>query len=374
MGIDVDATTKALLEDHGFDEALFERLRKRLHGGQDATVDNAIKGEVTAPAESDVRPLPAADSAEYARLRALGDAAIARGEVGCLFLAGGMATRFGGVVKASVPVIDDASFLDLKLADVHQAAKRNGGRVPVYLMASFATEKDVRALGERAATTEVPVFTFSQFISLRLTPDGSLFRDAQGDVSLYAPGHGDLTFAMRKSGLLRTFREGGGKYLLMSNVDNIAATLDPAVIGAHIDAGKDISVEVVKKDPGDQGGAPARVDGKVQIVEAFRFPIDFDQAQIPVFNTNTLVMNADAIDRDFELTWFAVNKKVDGEEVVQFEHLVGELTAFIDSTYLLVDRRGNDSRFLPVKEPEDLERQRGTIRELLQHRGVLPTK
>ena len=43
----------------------------------------------------------------------------------------------------------------------------------------------------------------------------------------YATGHGDLTFALRASGVLARFRAAGGKILYMSNVDNVAATLDP---------------------------------------------------------------------------------------------------------------------------------------------------
>ena len=49
----------------------------------------------------------------------------------------------------------------------------------------------------------------------------------------------------------------------MSNVDNLGATLDPAIIGAHLEAneasGAKITAEVVAKEPGDKGGAPARV-------------------------------------------------------------------------------------------------------------------
>jgi UTP--glucose-1-phosphate uridylyltransferase len=130
-------------------------------------------------------------------------------------------------------------------------------------------------------------------------------------------------------------------------------------------------VECAPKEPGDRGGAPARVDGSVQIVESFRFPADFDQDAIPIFNTNTLVLDAAAIDRDFDLTWFAVRKTVDGRPAVQFERLVGELTAFLPSHFLRVERHGPDGRFQPVKDPEELQERRAAIREILEARGVL---
>ena len=57
------------------------------------------------------------------------------------------------------------------------------------------------------------VATFQQNIGLRLTPDGHLFRGADGEPSTYATGHGDLVDALRRSGLLRAFSQGGGQYV-----------------------------------------------------------------------------------------------------------------------------------------------------------------
>ena len=211
-----------------------------------------------------------------------------------------------------------------------------------------------------------PIECFPQHASLRLTPAGELFVHADKPEP-YATGHGDLTFALRASGVLARFRAAGGKVLYMSNVDNVAATLDPVVIGAHLASGAAVTAEVVRKEPGDRGGAPARVDGRAQIVEAFRFPKDFDQDRLALFNTNTFAFDAAAIDRDFELTYFRVEKTVDDAKVIQFERLVGELTAFLPSHFLEVPR----ARFLPVKDPEELDARRADIEALLRARGLL---
>jgi UTP--glucose-1-phosphate uridylyltransferase len=238
-------------------------------------------------------------------------------------------------------------------------------------MTSFATDAEIARLAKTASSEKAPVSTFSQFISLRMNPDGSLFRDRRGDVSPYAPGHGDLSFALRRSGALAAMRAQGITHIYMSNVDNLAATLDPAILGAHIASGKAITVEAADKAKGDKGGAPARVDGVLQIVEGFRFPKDFDQDAIPVFNTNSFVLDAAAIDRDFDLSWFYVTKEVDGKKAVQFERLVGELTAFLPVHVLGVSREGPDGRFMPVKDPPELEARRNAIVELLERRGAL---
>ena len=73
-------------------------------------------------------------------LERIGREALQKGEVGVVVLNGGMATRFGGVVKGVVPVLGkDRSFLGLVLEDVKKAEARAGGKVPVFLMNSFAT-------------------------------------------------------------------------------------------------------------------------------------------------------------------------------------------------------------------------------------------
>ncbi len=369
--IAIDPETRALLDQFGFDEARLAAAAAALAAGGPAA-DNAVRGSVTAPADGDVVALPAPGTAARAALHARGAEAIRAGQVGVVYLAGGMATRFGGVVKAVVPVVGDRTFLDLKLADAARVAADHATTVPVWLMTSYATHARLEEdLATRAPDPRTPIACVPQFVSLRLTPAGALFREADGALSPYAPGHGDLSFALRRAGVLDRFRAAGGRYLHMSNVDNLAATLDPAIIGAHLASGAAITAEVVAKDPGDRGGAPARVDGVPQILEAFRFPPGFDQDAIGVFNTNTFVLDVAAIDRDFPLTYFHVAKQVDGATAIQHERLVGELTAFLPTHFALVPRTGVDGRFQPVKDPPELEARRAEIEAILRARGVI---
>jgi len=367
----IDAETAQLLQRYGFDEIPFELLRERLRRGQLGASQNRIEGKVEPPDEGDLQALPPLGGDFRQALARRGEEAMRRGEVAAVILAGGMATRFGGVVKAAVEVLEHRTFLELKLADITAMAERANARIPVFLMTSFATDEAISRMAETLSTTRCPVKAFPQFISLRVTPEGELFRDRAGALSPHAPGHGDLTFALRRAGILKDFRERGGRVVMMSNVDNLTATLDPAVIGAHIESGAALTAEMAPKEPGDAGGAPARVDGRPQIVEAFRFPEDFDQSRIPVFNTNTFVLDAAAIDAEFPLTWFAVNKMVDDLPAVQFERLVGELTAFLDSAFLRVERHGPDARFQPIKAPEDMDKERPLIVKALKARGSL---
>ena len=373
--LSLDAETAALLERYGFERATFERLREELvqaqATGRAIDASNRLRGQVGAPSTGDIVPLPALGSAERKALTERGERAIRDGKVAAVVLAGGMATRFGGVVKAAVEVARGKTFLDLKLADIRASAARAHGRVPTHLMTSFATDADVSRMARAATSSEAPVETFAQFVSLRLTPSGALFHDSKGNVSPYAPGHGDLPFALRKSGTFAKLRAAGVEQIYVSNVDNLAATLDPAIIGAHLQGKQPVTVEVADKAKGDKGGAPARVDGVLQLVEGFRFPPEFDQDAIPVFNTNTLLIDLASLDREFELSWFTVTKEVDGKKAVQFERLVGELTAFLPTQMLAVAREGADGRFMPVKDPPELVQRRPAIERLLEQRGAL---
>jgi UTP--glucose-1-phosphate uridylyltransferase len=371
MDLQIDESTRALLDAHGFDRQLFSSLRERMLSGELSAAHNRIRGEIGLPGADDIRKLPAPSDPRWDELGERGLAAMRGGEVGCVVLAGGMATRFGGVVKAQVDALPGHSFLSLKLADIRAAARQAGARVPVMLMSSFATHDTLVELAAQESCDEVPVEVFCQFISLRLTPEGEIFRDDEGAPSPYAPGHGDMSFALRSSGALKRFTEAGGRTLCMSNVDNLGATLQPAVVGAHLDGGAQMTVEVVARRPGEPGGAPARIDGRLQIVEDFRFPEGFDLDSIPYFNTNTFVLDAAALDRDFPLTWFLVNKKVEGRTAVQFEHLVGELSAFLDTAALEVPRDGAHGRFQPVKDPTELELRKPEIEAIMHARGVL---
>jgi UTP--glucose-1-phosphate uridylyltransferase len=346
------ADVKSTLQSCGFDAERLKRLAVPLQQG--VAADNLVKGTIAPPAPGDVVPLPAPGTAEHERLTALGRGALERGEYALVVLAGGMATRMGGVVKALVDAVPGKSFLDLRLREVEVLRERYGKQPPLWLMTSHSTDAKIKeALGDRRQGDEVQ--TFLQELSLRLTPDGKLFLDADGRPSEHAPGHGDLPDALERSGLLERFVARGGKALMMTNIDNMGGTLDPLILGFHLAHGLPVTSEVVDKLGSDRGGIPVRVDGKPCVLEEFRIPPTFDPATVRVFNTNVFHFDAKALlELDLPWTFFTVTKKVDGQSVVQFERLVNEVTSVLPTKYLHLPRTGEKSRFLPVKDNEEL--------------------
>jgi UTP--glucose-1-phosphate uridylyltransferase len=205
-----------------------------------------------------------------------------------------------------------------------------------------------------------------------VTPQGNVFFDKKGQPSEHAPGHGDLPDALRESGLLEAFVKRGGKVVMMCNIDNMGGTLDPVAIGFHLAHGKSVTAEVVDKLPTDRGGIPVYVDGKLCILEEFRIPPSFDPSTVRVFATNVFYFDAQALlGLDMKWTYFTVNKKVDDQPVVQFERLVNEVTSSLATAYLHMPRNGAVSRFLPVKDNDELAARVPEILAVARARGII---
>jgi UTP--glucose-1-phosphate uridylyltransferase len=374
---------RSRLEGSGFDPdrlvrlaaPLFARARgEESTGGRDQR--NRIAGTADAPRAEDIPDAPRPGTPDHVRLAALGAAAIERGELAFCVLAGGMATRMGGVVKALVEAFDGHTFLDLRLRENASWSERAGTPVPLWLMTSEATDGPIREALARAGNPG-HVATFTQDVGLRLTREGRLFVGDDGQPSTYSPGHGDLPDALRRSGLLASFVARGGKYVWIANLDNLGASIDEALLGSFIERAADVLVELAPKAAGDRGGIPVWADAedgegrrtrRLQVVEEFRLPTGFDANDVRVFNTNTFLVRAEALlHGKVRYAWFEVEKKVGDRVAVQFERLLQELTVALPSVYTRVPRE----RFLPVKDFDELARRRDEIRQAARAYGVL---
>jgi len=379
------APLSARLAAAGFDPERLVTLARPLwaRARGEATLDkderNRVRGVVEPPRPDETPDTPVPGTPEHSRLEKLGLEAIRRGELALCVMAGGMATRMGGVVKALVEAFDGHTFLDLRLAENATWTARAGRPLPLWLMTSDATDAPTRAaLKERRAPAHVA--TFTQDLGLRLTREGALFRGDDGEPSTYAPGHGDLPDALRRSGLLSAFA-GAGKYVWIANLDNLGASVDAALLGHFIETRADVLVEAAPKVPGDKGGIPVWADAvddagqtvrRLQVLEEFRLPKGFDAAAVRVFNTNTFLVRADALlHAKVKWSWFEVEKKVGERTAVQFERLLQELTAAMPATYVRVPRDGERARFLPVKDFDELARRQGEIRAVAKANGMV---
>ncbi|HTO51795.1 MAG TPA: UTP--glucose-1-phosphate uridylyltransferase [Myxococcota bacterium] len=350
-----DQLARAGVADHPalrLDRRRIESQARAIATGALSKQSNLVSGRFELAGPEHVESLEGLGARERAELERLGRDAIQRGRVAVAVLNGGMATRFGGDVKGIVEAVGGRTFLEIKLRQA-----RRQGPVPFLIMNSFATHaRSLEFLAQRGLARDVDVFL--QGVSLRLTARGEPLLDAEGRVSLYAPGHGDFPEALVRSGLSAKLAERGADTIVLSNIDNLGAELDPLMIGLHLARGRGLSAEVAPTQPGDVGGAPAFVDGKLEMLEGFRFPRGFDASRLPFLATNTFTLSRALCEAGQPLTWFYVEKSVDGKTAVQMERLVNELSRFVDTSYVATPRGGPSGRFFPIKTREDLERLR----------------
>lgn len=370
----IDALPEGLREQlvaRGFDANAFIALAARVRNGT-ALEASRLGPEVQALDWGGVARLPAAGSGEEQILRERGEELLRSRAVALVVMAGGMATRMGGVVKALVELWPGRSFLDIRLAERAALKARYGTTLPLWWMSSFATDAALReALSSRGVDDAVT--TFEQNMSLRLTSEGDLFLDDDGTPSCYATGHGDLPEALERSGLLTAFRAQGGRFVWVVNVDNLAATVDPVVLAAHAQANVDVTVEVVPRLSGDKGGMAVTDGVRASLAEDFRLPPGFQKESAAVFNTNTLLFNVESLEHyRSDWTWVPAVKEIAGRKAVQCERLIGEVTSHLKTQFLCVPRESDASRFLPIKDVAELDRMREPLAAALRARGIMP--
>src|SRR5215472_4383806 len=310
-----------------FDRELFDRLVAAFRQGTLPETTGVVEDGSRPVPPGDIRALPAPGSPLYAACVELGGDILARAQVAAVVLAGGAGTRFGGQVKALVPVLRGKTFLDFKLQDVRSAGAR-GAQLPAALMTSNLTDRPIADHVEHH-WCGAPVFLFQQQVLPRIYPDGRIAKEAKGEPSMTPTGHGDFYRALKQTGLGDRLYDSGVRYLFFSNVDNLAATLDPVVIGFHASHRAEMTLEVTaRKAPDgtlDEGGAPVRLHGRLVLKEKVK------SADHVLLSTNNFTFELrPLLDKSIDLPWRVIRKKVLGKDVLQFETVSGEASGLLD--------------------------------------------
>lgn len=284
-------------------------------------------------------------------------------------LNGGLGTSMGCKGPKSVIVVrNDLTFLDLTVQQIEYLNKAFDTDVPLVLMNSFNTEEETEKIIKKYSGLRVRILTFNQSCYPRLNKESLLpvARDVRVDKDIeawYPPGHGDFYHAFNNSGLLDDLIGQGRKYVFLSNIDNLGATVDLAILKEIIDHQSEFIMEVTDKTRADvKGGTLINYEGHLRLLEVAQVPKDHMEdfksiKKFNVFNTNNLWISLDSIknavsERTLDMEIIVNPKTLDGGiNVIQLETAVGAaMKCFEKCRGINVPR----SRFLPVKKTSDL--------------------
>lgn len=284
-----------------------------------------------------------------------------------LKLNGGLGTSMGCVgPKSAIEVKEQQTFLDLVLRQINHLNRTSGVDVPLVLMNSFNTHKDTLKIIEKYKSSNVKILTFNQSRYPRLFQEtlqpATTHIDADPS-AWYPPGHGDIFPAMISSGVLDELIAMGKEYVFVSNIDNLAATVDFKILQHVAKEGVDFCMEVTDKTRADiKGGTLIKYFGKTKLLEIAQVPKqhvgDFKSVKkFKIFNTNNLWISLKAIKKVVESGALAgidiiQNPKVEkGVRVLQLETACGAAIQFFSKPLGINVPR---DRFLPVKSTADL--------------------
>lgn len=273
-----------------------------------------------------------------------------------LKLNGGLGTTMGMVgPKSAIHVKNGQNFIDLITRQLRYLNEKYNANVPLVLMNSFNTEERTKKLIKHYSNIK----TVHQSMYPRISAENLM--PIVGDQLWYPPGHGDLFMTLVRSGLLDELLNEGKEYLFVSNIDNLAATVDLRILHSFAAEGHDFCMEVTEKTRADmKGGTLVDYDGILTLLEIAQVPnskkSEFTSVRkFKIFNTNSLWIKLQAL-KEIDMNLFALdiiqNKKVvNGETVIQLETAMGAaIKHFKNNCGVLVPR----TRFLPIKTCSDL--------------------
>lgn len=211
----------------------------------------------------------------------IGEAALRRGEVAVLVVAGGQGSRLGfDRPKGMFPVgpVSGATLFRIHAEKVLALTRRYGKPVPFLVMTSPATHTETVAYFDRERRFGLPagqVHFFQQGTMPAVDlASGNLLLEKPGQLALSPNGHGGTLTALADTGLLARLKSQGVEHVFYFQVDNpLVNVCDPAFVGLHVGRGAEVSSKVVfKEKPEEKVGVLARIDGRCGIIEYSDMP------------------------------------------------------------------------------------------------------
>lgn len=295
-------------------------------------------------------------------------------------LNGGLGTGMGlEGPKTLLKVTPEDTFLSVILGQLQVAKKASGSAVPLIFMNSYNTDEETKsALKELGSKADgITIFHMNQgtFLRIKSGDEAEPLSLSAGQERFNPPGHGDVYNTLKESGLLKKLLHAGKKYALISNGDNLGATPDPGILAYLREHKIPFLLEVTPRTENDRKGGTVclkkseqptkQTTEKLLLLELANVDAshqkDFqDLQQFPVFNTNNLWVDLEALNKRLANSSLEMDLIVNPKEaldqgkkvkVVQLEQAMGSaVSSFPGAVAMVVPR----TRFRPVKTTNEL--------------------
>jgi hypothetical protein len=153
----------------------------------------------------------------------------------------------------------------------------------------------------------------------RSVGEASDYTDNTPSQCMHPVGHWYEIPNMLRNGLLaQLLRDHGNlKYLMLHNIDTLGASVDPGILGHHIDGGSTLSFEVIGRRLEDRGGGLALVDGRPRLVEGLAMPSEQAEFSLTYYNSMTTWIEIDGLLDIMGLTRAELNDAAKVDEAVR---------------------------------------------------------
>ena len=351
---DGDSSLQELLTAHGFDRAQHEKIRRDLRDGRIGLAQNRLSANTTIKdvTPEDITDFTTTDPSDKAV--ALGQQALAKGEVAVVTLAAGAGSRWtqgAGVCKALHPFArlggKHRTFIETHLGKSRKRGFEAGNTIPHLFTTSYLTHGPTsdfldtvdhysypgplhlspgRSVGQRMIPTERDLrFAWEEMPQQVLDEQQQKMRDSlrsaligwaqsAGEATdyndnlplqcLHPVGHfyelpnlflnGTLAELLKERPQLKT--------LMLHNIDTLGADVDPAILGHHLQSEAGLTFEVITRRLEDRGGGLASVDGRPRLLEGLAMPREEHEFELSYYNSMTTWIDLDALLELFDLT------------------------------------------------------------------------
>lgn len=358
-----NGTLDALLHSYGFDSEEHDQIQSNLIAGRIGLAQNRLP--LTTEID-DVRTdevagfqVSGSDRSQLVidggdRLRETGLEALRQGRVAVVSMAGGVGSRWtrgAGVVKAINPFCKlngrHRSFVEVHLAKSLRAGHYCGTLLPHVITTSYLSHDAIAAHLESEANYGYPgplILSPGRSVGLRMVPmerdlrfaweetptqlldeqaqkvreslhqallewarhtgEGGNYTDNIPSQCLHPVGHWYELPNMLRNGTLANLlaMRPQLKYLMVHNIDTVGASVDPVLLGYHIERGAAMTTEVIARHVEDRGGGLARVQDRIRLVEGLALPSENVESRLTYYNSATYWIDIDKLLSVFGLT------------------------------------------------------------------------